>query len=75
MCSSKQGYLQTLGTISRPNMKKRMFDLWQETVFIFWDQTMRAFLGGLEIALLLPEDNKARDSDTSHFKISSQAVA
>jgi len=32
-------------------------------------------LGGLENALLLTEDNKARDSDTSHFKLISQAVA
>jgi hypothetical protein len=52
-----------------------MSDLWQQTVFIFWDQTMRAFSGGLENALLLTEDNKARDSDTSHFELSFQAVA
>jgi len=52
-----------------------MSDLWQQTVFIFLDQTMRAFLGGLENALLLTGDNKARDSDTSQFKLSFQAAA
>jgi len=36
---------------------------------------MRAFLGGLENALLLTDDKKERDSDTSHFKLSFQAVA